>query len=47
MFSIYGGAYIHGYAGFGYNGPTYFLEQDVIVVTSNYRVGPFGELFFL
>nr|WCC58170.1 carboxylesterase [Pharsalia antennata] len=44
MFSIYGGAFIHGYAGFGYNGPTYFLEQDVIVVTSNYRVGPFGFL---
>ncbi|CAG9824758.1 unnamed protein product [Phaedon cochleariae] len=44
MFYIYGGGFVNGAANFEFNGPHYLLEHDVIVVTANYRVGPFGFL---
>ncbi|CAG9824775.1 unnamed protein product [Phaedon cochleariae] len=44
MFYIYGGGFVNGAANFAYFGPHYFMEHDVIVVTANYRVGPFGFL---
>lgn len=37
---IAGGAFFFG-AG-GISGPTYLLDKDVILVTINYRLGPFG-----
>ncbi|KAJ8981443.1 hypothetical protein NQ317_000117 [Molorchus minor] len=36
MFNIYGGGYVHGYAG-GLYGPQFVVEQDVVVVSINYR----------
>ncbi|KAL0901419.1 hypothetical protein ABMA27_006685 [Loxostege sticticalis] len=39
---IYGGAFSIGFAGRYTYGPKYLVEHDVIVVTLNYRVGPYG-----
>ncbi|CAG9824762.1 unnamed protein product [Phaedon cochleariae] len=44
MFHIYGGGFVSGAANFEFKGPHYFMEHDVIVVTANYRLGPFGFL---
>ncbi|CAG9824761.1 unnamed protein product [Phaedon cochleariae] len=44
MFYIYGGGFVSGAANFEFKGPHYFMEHDVIVVTANYRLGPFGFL---
>ncbi|CAG9817192.1 unnamed protein product, partial [Phaedon cochleariae] len=44
MVTIYGGSFTHGFASVGTVGPDYFLENDIIVVSFNYRVGPFGFL---
>ncbi|CAG9824776.1 unnamed protein product [Phaedon cochleariae] len=44
MFYIYGGGFVNGAANFDFYGPHYLLEHDVIVVTANYRLGPFGFL---
>ncbi|XP_057652547.1 juvenile hormone esterase-like [Diorhabda carinulata] len=44
MFYIYGGGFVNGAANFDFFGPHYLMENDVIVVTTNYRVGPFGFL---
>ncbi|CAH1109552.1 unnamed protein product, partial [Psylliodes chrysocephalus] len=44
MFYIYGGGFVNGAGNFDFFGPHYLMENDVIVVTSNYRVGPFGFL---
>lgn len=43
MVSIYGGSFTHGFAGTGYIGPQHVIEQGIVVVSFNYRVGPFGE----
>jgi para-nitrobenzyl esterase len=42
MVWIHGGAYIFG-SGAGYR-PTRLVQRDVVVVTVNYRMGPFGFL---
>ncbi|KAG5877342.1 hypothetical protein JTB14_030713 [Gonioctena quinquepunctata] len=44
MFYIYGGGFVNGAADFDFYGPHYLMENGVIVVTANYRVGPFGFL---
>ncbi len=40
MFYIHGGAFINGDASL-YQ-PKYFMDEDIILITANYRVGPFG-----
>lgn len=44
MLFIYGGGFIEGYSERVNYGPEHLMEHDVILVTINYRVGPFGEL---
>ncbi|KAJ3662755.1 hypothetical protein Zmor_007085 [Zophobas morio] len=42
MFYIHGGGFVDGYGGM--YGPDFFMHEDVILVTINYRLGPFGFL---
>ncbi|CAG9861805.1 unnamed protein product [Phyllotreta striolata] len=42
MFYIYGGGFVSGASNFEFFGPHYLMENGVVVVTINYRVGPFG-----
>ncbi|KAK5650357.1 hypothetical protein RI129_001386 [Pyrocoelia pectoralis] len=44
MFWIYGGAFINGDDRYSSFGPDFLIDQDVIVVTTNYRLGIFGFL---
>ncbi|CAG9765612.1 unnamed protein product [Ceutorhynchus assimilis] len=44
MVFIHWGGFIAGRSTTGYLGPEYFMDKDVILVTFNYRVGPFGFL---
>ena len=44
MFWIHGGALIHGSNRFGVQGPQDYMDREVIIVTVNYRLGPFGFL---
>ncbi|XP_060524306.1 venom carboxylesterase-6-like isoform X2 [Cylas formicarius] len=44
IFSIYGGAFRSGYAAYGNGGPEWFVENGIVFVSFNYRVGPFGFL---
>ncbi|XP_060524289.1 juvenile hormone esterase-like [Cylas formicarius] len=44
MFWIYGGGYVGGSGEYRYYGADYLVEDDVVVVTFNYRLGPFGFL---
>ncbi|CAH0592565.1 unnamed protein product [Chrysodeixis includens] len=39
---IYGGAFSIGYSGRFLYGPRFLVKQDIILVTLNYRVGPYG-----
>nr|WCC58164.1 carboxylesterase [Pharsalia antennata] len=41
---IHGGGFVSGDALFTTRGPHYFMEYRVVIVTINYRVGPFGFL---
>lgn len=43
MVWIYGGAFEGGDAGTDTYGPDYLLENDVVVVSFNYRLGLFGK----
>lgn len=43
MVWFYGGAFLNGQATFKGFGPHYLMENEVIVVTLNYRVGSFGQ----
>ena len=45
MVWIHGGSLITGSNNFDEAGPGYIIDKDVIVVTINYRLGPFGFLF--
>lgn len=45
LFWIHGGGYINEYGAL-YN-PRHFMDQGIVVVTFNYRLGPFGELSFI
>lgn len=42
MVLIYGGGYYIGFAGRYLYGPKFFLRYDVLLVTLNYRLGPYG-----
>ncbi|CAH2208177.1 jg11773, partial [Pararge aegeria aegeria] len=44
LVSIYGGAFSVGFASRFVYGPKYLVRHDVILVTFNYRVGPYGFL---
>ena len=44
MVYIHGGAYIMGGGASFFFGPGYLLEQNVVLVTFNYRLGPLGFL---
>ncbi|XP_035450352.2 bile salt-activated lipase [Spodoptera frugiperda] len=39
---IYGGGFSIGFSGRYLYGPRYFVDQDIILVTLNYRLGPYG-----
>ena len=41
---VHGGGYFAGSASPGVYGPEYIMDHDVILVTVNYRLGPFGFL---
>lgn len=41
---IHGGAFMFNYG--GSYGPKYILDNDVIFVTLNYRLGPLGKILF-
>ncbi|CAG9764143.1 unnamed protein product [Ceutorhynchus assimilis] len=43
MVFIHGGGFVIGFSGrTGNYGPDFFMEHDVVLVTLNYRLGPFG-----
>lgn len=42
MFFIHGGAFSQGDGSKGFFGPDLVIEQNVVLVTINYRLGPFG-----
>ncbi|KZC04930.1 Cholinesterase [Dufourea novaeangliae] len=44
MVWIYGGSFIHGSGDASTYGPDFFMEQNVVVVTLNYRLGALGFL---
>ncbi|CAG9769688.1 unnamed protein product [Ceutorhynchus assimilis] len=44
VLSIYGGAFRSGSAGYRRGGPDFFVQRDIISVSFNYRIGPFGFL---
>ena len=44
MVWIHGGAFVSGSGTYRDFGPQYFMDQGVVVVTVNYRLGPFGFL---
>lgn len=44
MVWIYGGSFINGNSSYQRFGPDYLLEQGVIFVSFNYRLGAFGFL---
>nr|CAH7760407.1 unnamed protein product [Callosobruchus chinensis] len=39
FFWIHGGAFIVGSGGYGMQNPSYFMDEEVVVVTTNYRLG--------
>ncbi|XP_055370969.1 juvenile hormone esterase-like [Condylostylus longicornis] len=41
---IHGGAYKYGSGNSLINGPKHLLDEDIVLVTFNYRLGPFGFL---
>ncbi|VEN60655.1 unnamed protein product [Callosobruchus maculatus] len=44
MFYVYGGGFIIGTSSEDYYGPYFLMEENVVLVTFNYRVGPYGFL---
>lgn len=44
LFYIHGGGFVSGSGNFDFFGPHYFMEHNIILVTANYRLGPFGFL---
>lgn len=43
IFWIHGGAFYAGDGGIEENGPEFLMDQNIIIVTINYRLGPFGK----
>lgn len=46
IFLIHGGGFAFGSGNNFFYGPDFLLEQDVILVTMNYRLGAFGFMSF-
>lgn len=44
MVFIHGGGFVAGAGDIDFYGPEYFMDQRVVLVTLNYRLGPFGFL---
>lgn len=44
---IHGGAFHSGSSDSSMYGPDYLLDQDIVLVTMNYRLGIFGKYFSL
>ena len=44
MVFIHGGGYLSGDGGDDFYGAEYFMDRGVVLVTLNYRLGPFGFL---
>ncbi|KAI2474029.1 hypothetical protein C4B38_000111 [Diabrotica virgifera virgifera] len=44
MFYLFGGGFRDGASQYNVYGPDYLIEQEVLMVSLNYRVGPFGFL---
>lgn len=44
MVFIFGGGFRDGASSYNVYGPDFLLEKDVVMVSFNYRVGPFGFL---
>lgn len=44
---IYGGAWIGGSSNTSLYSPDFIIDQDVVLVTFNYRLGPLGKLLEL
>lgn len=42
MFFIHGGAFTEGDGTNGFYGPDFMIEKDVVLITVNYRLGPWG-----
>lgn len=42
LFYVHGGGFMSG--GAAYHHPTYFMDNNVVLVSPNYRLGPFGFL---
>lgn len=43
MLNIHGGTFRRGAGYSGYIAPQYLMKQDIVVVSINYRLGPFGK----
>lgn len=43
MVFIHWGGFFTGYSGPDYLGPEYFMDEDVVLVTFNYRLGVLGK----
>nr|AIY68362.1 esterase [Leptinotarsa decemlineata] len=44
LFWIHAGGYFYGSGAYQYYDPKYFIDYNIVVVTMNYRLGPFGFL---
>lgn len=44
MVWIYGGSFLDGSNNASVYGPDFFMEQDVVLVTFNYRLGALGTI---
>lgn len=44
MVWIYGGSFLRGSNNASLYGPDFFMEQDVVLVTFNYRLGALGTM---
>lgn len=47
MLHIHGGAFVHGHGMSGALSSQMVIEKGVIVVSINYRLGPFGSKFVI
>jgi carboxylesterase type B len=45
MVFIHGGGFFFGSSNL--YGPTYIMEEEVVLVSMNYRLGPFGKSFLV
>lgn len=43
MVYIHGGGFFSGTGSSSFNGPEYLLDEDIVLVTINYRLGIFGK----